>query len=245
MKINKYLTIASSSLLLATPMLAASGVTEVTEKITEITNGTLEVNSDWVRKNAQPIVTWDLTSKDTLNTIFKRNPDGPSEVLTDLRVTVTILGTGVTSGSGTNYKSYVTKGEVRIGSNNWVTVHNGDEDSVTPGKVVYTADAKKGDKIYFRSQYYNGGWSTSRTESSSEVRILTNGERVPSNKPDNDAVKSAEDFLKPHMNEDGTLKLGDLDIIYAAELTHTNKQDSGYDLQDLIVHVSFSRIEKN
>ncbi|MFC4993074.1 hypothetical protein [Rubritalea tangerina] len=243
MKVRTLLHVVAASSALSSTQAAESnsGTVTKTEKVAEVTRGDLQVEK-LVRKNSKPMISWDLTVKETLKEIITFGEDGKLTPKIDLQATVTVLGTGVTSGSGSSYTSYTTAGKLKFGDNSWVTVHNGNEDAVTPGKVVYQTVAKQGEPIRFQAAYYYNGWKDFRHESSDEVLTLTDGDTIPSNKPENEAVASAEDYLKPHLDANGKISIGDYDVIYVAELTHTDKNAGGYDLQDLIILVSFSNV---
>lgn len=242
MKNNVITTIGAGILTLSAATAEETSEVIGTITTTSISKGEITV-SKYVRQDVKPTITWDLTLKETIEDIIERRSDGKLQLLKDSTITVTVLGTGVTSGSGDDYTSYTTKGEIQVGSGDWITVHEGNENGVVPGKVVYTADIEEGQTIGFRAAYYNKKWKNTRYESSDEILTLINGEIIPTNKPSNEAVSSAEDFLKPLMNDDSTISIGDLDIIYVCELTHSDESDSGYDLQDLIIHVSFTSSE--
>ncbi len=211
-----------------------------------VTNGTLEV-SRLVRKHVKPTVSWNLAVSEGIADLMTFDSNGYLIPNRDLRATVTILGTGVTTPrSDGSYKSHETKGRIKFGDNNWVTVHKGNEDEVIPGRVVYQTIAEQGQPIKFKATFLKGdSWTPYRHQYSNEILTLIDGDSIPSNKPAHKAVTSAEEFLKPHLDASGAISIGELDVIYVAELTHTNPSDPGYDLQDLIVHVSFSHIPKS
>jgi hypothetical protein len=53
---------------------------------------------------------------------------------------------------------------------------------------------------------------------------------------------TVEDFIKPYLDSNGKIKIGPMDVIYLMELTHTNKYDAGFDLQDLCLLVTFRKV---
>ena len=217
-------------------------ISEKTITTSEVTRGDLRI-SKLIRKNTKPMINWDLTVAETLETLIEYG-DEP-RAIKDLVATITILGTGVTRGSGSNYESIPTRGHIKIGSGPWVKIHEGNEDSVVAGKVVFEKVVEKGQVIKFKAAFLkNDKWEQSRHASSDEVLVLKKGDSIPTNKPSNEAVDSAADFLKPHLNANGKISIGRRDIIYVAELTHTDKDANGYDLQDLIVHVSFAKVDQ-
>jgi hypothetical protein len=69
--------------------------------------------------------------------------------------------------------------------------------------------------------------------------MLKNGDRVPTTVPALNG-NTIESFLKPYMNSSTkTVKIGDRDLILLMELGQTNTNASGFDLQDLVVLVTF------
>ncbi|MFC5051317.1 hypothetical protein ACFPK9_11930 [Rubritalea spongiae] len=221
------------------------------EEIVEISRGFLTL-PDYVSRNTTPDVSWDVVEDVTLNQLIDTSVK-EIKVKQAINVKVTVLGTGVTrtstttTGSGkkkktvTTLSSVPTTGKMQVGNQAWATVHTGNEDYVVLNKITYETTAEPGDSFKFQA-WYEGG--TVRTHNDDEVLTLVNGDSIPTNKASHEAVASAEDFLKPYLNVDNTLKLGSLDFVYVAELTHntSQKNDSGYDLQDLIILVSVSPV---
>ena len=54
-----------------------------------------------------------------------------------------------------------------------------------------------------------------------------------------------EDFIRQYLDGEGRIKIGPRDVIYLMELTHTNKQEGGFDLQDLALLVTFKVFGNN
>lgn len=50
-----------------------------------------------------------------------------------------------------------------------------------------------------------------------------------------------EDFIRPYLDGNGRVEIGPMDVIVFMELTHTDSQmsDPGYDMQDLVLLVTF------
>ncbi|MEZ5434456.1 MAG: hypothetical protein R3F31_25480 [Verrucomicrobiales bacterium] len=48
-----------------------------------------------------------------------------------------------------------------------------------------------------------------------------------------------ESFLRPYLDDNGNIKIGPMDVIYLMELTHTDRNNGGFDLQDLVILVTF------
>jgi hypothetical protein len=54
---------------------------------------------------------------------------------------------------------------------------------------------------------------------------------------------SLESFLRPYLDTTGKVKIGPMDVIVFMELTHSSgqKSESGYDLQDMVLLVTFRK----
>lgn len=56
---------------------------------------------------------------------------------------------------------------------------------------------------------------------------------------------SLESFLRPYLDAGGRVNIGPMDVIVFMELTHTDQADGGYDLQDMVLLVTFKAVAKN
>jgi hypothetical protein len=115
-------------------------------------------------------------------------------------------------------------------------------DRVNPNKIVWSTKLASGDTLDFSGRYvrYNGYWSSSfdSRSASQNVRALRNGDVPPTTTPLYQQP-SIESFLLPFLDSEGKIKIGSRDVIYLVELTHTDANSSGFDLQDLVFLVSF------
>jgi hypothetical protein len=69
--------------------------------------------------------------------------------------------------------------------------------------------------------------------------MLKDGDKVPQTTPAFQQGK-IETFLKPYLSLDGrTVRIGNRDLIILVELGQTNPANSGFDLQDLVLLVTF------
>jgi hypothetical protein len=113
---------------------------------------------------------------------------------------------------------------------------------VLPGIPVLNTTVKKNDKINFAGRGWRDGewlplYNTAAT--TNNLIMLKNGDRVPSTVPALNG-SSIESFLKPYMDTvTKKVKIGDRDLILLMELGQTSTSNSGFDLQDLVVLVTF------
>ncbi|MGJ8671926.1 hypothetical protein [Rubritalea sp.] len=245
MKKQVFTTLGTCLLSLSTTNAEETQIITGTETITSVSSGEITTPSTHFREDATPEISWNVNLAENTITDFLTPGNNPV-AKQDLYARITILGTGVTSSNRDgSYTSYQTKGMLKVGSNDWVTVHNGNEDAVEPGVIVYETIVREGEELQFKAAYKNGSWKSFRsTSNSDDILVLYKTDAIPTNKTADDAVKSAEDFLKPILNDDNSLKIGLMDMIYVCELTHTNTSDAGYDLQDLIVYVSYELVNQ-
>ena len=134
--------------------------------------------------------------------------------------------------------------EVLLSKNgsSWQRLFYGYQTSVNPSKVVFETNVVDGDTINLGGRgWRDGAWLPfyHTAMATSNLVMLKNGDRVPSTVPALNGM-SIESFLKPYMNTSTkTVSIGDRDLILLMELGQTNPNNSGFDLQDLVVLVTF------
>jgi len=171
----------------------------------------------------------------------------------NLYADVRIIGQGVTVQSGSSFTYVPTEATMSINdSSNFTRIFYGTNPQINPGSVINLSSIfgtsysnnliQKGKVLRFGGRYYyNNAWGTHYKSSSGDnVRFLVNGDTPPSNVPQYNAP-SLESFLRPYLDSTGKVKIGPMDVIIFMELTHsaTQKSDPGYDLQDLVLLVTF------
>lgn len=174
--------------------------------------------------------------------------------LVPLYAEVRILGQGVTVQSGSGFKFVPTEGKMSINSSTtFKRIFYGTNPSLDPGAVVNLGSVfgssynnnliPAGRPMRFSGRYYyNDSWGTEykSNDGSGNVRFLVSGDTPPSKVPDYNAP-SLESFIRPYLDPSGKVKIGPMDVIIFMELTHSKSQknDVGYDLQDLVLLVTF------
>ena len=156
---------------------------------------------------------------------------------------VRVLGAGVTAGSGNKYEFVPTEAQVSFNGSSYNQVFYGTNKNVKPNKIVYSKQMMEGDTLRFGGRYkYNNQWGPyfNSQSGTQNVRTLVNGDTPPTTNPMHTAP-TLESFIKPYLDSDGRVKIGPMDVIVFMELTHTDSQitDPGYDLQDMVLLVTF------
>jgi hypothetical protein len=204
-----------------------------------IPSGKLSVDRDLVRTGTRSQLTWEIKYPAPVTSVIDILPPNIIKPKKDLKMRVRVLGA--------SFQETATKFlpvEVQWGKNNssFSRIFYGYQTSVNPTTVVLDTTVKSGDTINFGGR----GWRSNawlplyKTNSSTpNLIMLKNGDRVPSTVPALNG-NSIESFLKPYMNTlSKTVQIGDRDLILLMELGQTNTAASGFDLQDLVVLVTF------
>ena len=224
--------------------------------------GSLAANPAIVQAGQTPKLKWSINYpsvvKQFVNIVSSGSGTGSmGGTLTPIQplfVDIRILGQGVTyTASGSSSYTFVPT-EATMSYNNTTSYKRlfyGTNPSINPGTIVSTStiltdsrvDANK--PLRFGGRYYfNGQWSTyyKSHDGNDNVRYLVNGDVPPSNVPGYNAPSLAS-FLRPYLDSAGYVKIGPMDVIVFMELTHSSAQKSntGYDLQDMVLLVTFRK----
>ena len=229
--------------------LGALGASRVLAEASKIPTGDMTVNQKIVQVGARPTLTWDINYPPIIENFIKKEPTKITP-LTDLLCDIRILGLGVTSQNAKGKITYYrTRGQWKYnGSTTWETIYDGKQtDSIVAQQSIVNPSSvlcEKGMEMTFAGQYFASSWKTLYTSTDTttykNVRILISGETCPSNIPDYNAP-SLETFLKPYLDSAKRVKIGPMDVIIIMELTHTDTSDIGYDLQDLVMLLTFRK----
>lgn len=206
-----------------------------------------------VQTGTKPTLTWGINYPSVVEDFVTVTPPATVTPKEELTCEIRILGLGVTSlNSNGTIKYYRTRGRLKCnGSSSWTTIYDGQQtDTIVQQQGIVKTEftVNKNQPMYFSGQYYNNNnWQTEYTSTNGDnVRTLISGSTPPSNVPDYNAP-SLEKFLKPYLDATGKVNIGPMDVIVFMELTHgpTQKTDIGYDLQDLVMLITYKSKAKN
>lgn len=198
-----------------------------------------------VQTGTKPTLTWGINYPSVVEDYITITQ--PSTITTDeeLDCEIRVLGAGVTvSSSSSNSFSFVpTEALVSYDGGSYTRIFYGTNPSVNPNTVVYTKTIPKNKKLRFGGRYYySNHWGPyfNSQSGTQNIRTLINGETPPTTYPLYQAP-TLESFLKPYLDGQGKVRIGPMDVIVFMELTHTDSQksDQGYDLQDMVLLVTF------
>ncbi|MBP6603181.1 MAG: hypothetical protein KA250_15310 [Verrucomicrobiales bacterium] len=213
--------------------------------------GSLSAFPTIVQTGTHPQLTWDITVPATVIDVVTVTPPGTVTPKRTLKMDVRVLGASVWASTTNNWGQvtggyYVpTEALVKYNSTSYSRIFYNTHNNVNPNTIVYTRTVTAGNSINFGGRYYfNNSWSSlyTSTSSSQQVIALVDGDTPPTTTPlyQQPTIQS---FILPYLDStNGKIKLGPRDVIYLMELTHTNKYDGGFDLQDLALLVTFTEI---
>lgn len=215
------------------PALAMGGATAPSAP-----TGTISVNTSLVRVGTSPIVSWNIIHPAPIIDVVDVDPDDNFTPKKQVKMDVRIIGADYRYDSRT-YKPV--RLEVRVAGGSWTRIFSGTQSSVKPDQIIYTRTVASGQKVEFRFQGAQdpngGGWNPYRYGPDQMVVAMVQGQRPPAYAPYL-SKNSVTSYLTPYLNDDGTMDLGPRDIIYLTELTNTDTDAAGFDLQDLVVMVT-------
>jgi hypothetical protein len=200
-----------------------------------------------VQPGVKPMLNWSITYPSIVQDYVKvtKNQIDP---LTDMYIDVRVLGAGVTvaNTNGSNMQFVPTRAEIKTGSSGYQQIFYGTNPQVNPATIVFTKKVVTGETIRFGGKYYyNKQWGPyfNSQSGTNNVRTLVNGDIPPTTYPLHTAP-TLESFIRPYLDASGKVKIGPMDVIVFMELTHTDAQinDQGYDLQDMVLLVTFRTV---
>ena len=237
---------ASLGAVLAVVALATVGAASGQSTNPSIPTGSLTAFPTIVQTGTKPTLTWGINYPSVVEDFVTVTPPATVTPKENLICDIRILGAGVTTQDSRGNIVFIrTAGKLRYnGSTTWNTIFDGvNTDTIVQQQgIIKTYSVTKLKPMYFGGQYYyNNAWSTFYTSLSGDnVRTLVNGSTPPPNIPDYNAP-SLESFVRPYLDASGKVKIGPMDVIVFMELTHTDKSNIGYDLQDLVMLITFRK----
>jgi hypothetical protein len=125
-----------------------------------------------------------------------------------------------------------------LNSATWSKIYSGTQSGVNPTNVVLNKTVKPGDTINFGARgYRDKAWLPfySTATASPNVVVLENGATLPSIVQQS----SVQNILSPYLDSNNKIKIGTRNLIILMELGQTNPNYADFNLQDLVILVTF------
>jgi len=251
MKISLLAAVPAAALALGMLMPAVSNA----QTMPAIPVGSLTAYPTMVQTGTKPTLTWSINYPSVVKDYVVITPPSTVTPKETLYVDVRILGAGVTVTSGGSGYTFVpteaTMSYNSTSSSNYKRIFYGTNNNVNASTPVSTSTILSNNRVdvnkplrFGGRYYYNNEWSTAyrSSDGTDNVRVLVNGDTPPSNIPQYNAP-SLESFLRPYLDSTGKVRIGPMDVIVFMELTHSSSQksDPGYDLQDMVLLLTFRK----
>ncbi len=202
--------------------------------------GYLDTFPHKVQPGTNPSLDWNITYPETVRDVVVIEDDGTVIPKENLYMDVRVLGASVQT-SATNWLTVEAYAKAD-GATSFTRFFSGKQPDVNPTRIYYTKYVRQDRTVDFRGRCYYNGWYPyySTGTNTYNVVVLANGETPPETIPayNQDAI---EDFLKPYLDSNGKIKIGPRDVIILMELAMTHPSQSAFDLQDLVLLVTFRK----
>ncbi|MBL9152593.1 MAG: hypothetical protein JNK37_08920 [Verrucomicrobiales bacterium] len=216
-----------------------------------IPTGTLSAYPSVVQTGTFPTLSWGITYPSIVTDIVTVTPPGTVTPKRTLDMDVRVIGASVKRvwlnswGQVVDWEWVQTQASISVNNSSYSQIWFNTQNNVNPNTIVHTRRVYNNQPIRFAGRYVlsNGSWSTQYTSTSStgNVRALKHGDTPPTTTPLYQQP-TLESFLLPYLDSQGKIKIGPKDIIYLFELTHTDPNHGGYDLQDLVLLCTFREV---
>lgn len=202
--------------------------------------GVLSAYPTVVQTGTKPTLSWNILYPSILENLVKIIPPGTLQANEALFCTVQIIGAGE-SIPGT---AVATDLRLSVNGGSYKQLFYGKQANVNPTSRLYIKKLSAGQKIDLGGRYVkpDGSWSEFFTTRSSNLQAvsLANGSTPPTTFPLH-LQATLTNSLKPYLDAAGKVKIGPLSVLILMELNKTDRTNPGFDLQDQIALVTFSR----
>ncbi len=205
-----------------------------------------------VRTGTKPTLNWNILYPSTVGSVITINPPGTITITTQTYVNVQIVGTSTSTttpgGSGggcptTFNAATALPSEARFSLNGgtYTQLFYGTQAQVNPSKLLYSKKLNAGTVLNFGGRYVkNGVWTPFYTTNSSNLQVVTlkNGDYPPTNTPLYGQSNLAS-YLSPYLDASGRVAIGPMSVLILMELGSTVRTEPCFNLQDLVLLVTF------
>ncbi len=228
-----------------------NGNNGTTSMIPLVPKGELSAYPSVVRTGTKPTLTWNIlypTSLTVPNPPVSINPPGTLYSNTTVYATVQMVGNGITACDTTrDLMTHFVDVRIKLNSGNYKQIFYGNPAAVVPSKKLYIKKLTANQSLDFGASYVINGASTPfYTTLSSNLQLvsLINGATIPTTFPLHQSAR-LKSYLSPYLNATGTVNIGPLSVLVLMELGQTNRNSPCFDLQDVVLLVTFSTKHPN
>lgn len=199
--------------------------------------GTLNVDRDLVRVGTRSELDWQIQYPTPVTEVVDIINNGTIVPKKNMKMRVRTLGVAFQSGNTLlPLDAYWS-----LNNGAWQRFFYGTGPQVKPADILVNVNVKKNDRVDFAGRGYSGSsWYPLHHTRTYDpyVIVLKNGDRAPSYAPAYNQ-NSVGSFLKPYIDGSGKIRIGDRDLIILWEASTALPGTPYFDMQDLVVLVTF------
>ena len=227
---------AVGRLLLTLSLLAVTHTNGLADQIS-IPRGNLSVDRNLVRVGTRSNLAWNIEYPAAIIDIVDVDPTGTITPKKELKMRVRVLGVAFQSGNTLlPLDAYWS-----LNGGGWTKFFYGTGPMVDSSEVLIKRKVKKNQTIDFGARGWGGGsWLPfNHTKSPTQyVTVLGKGSSAPAYAPAYDQTL-VTNFLRPYIDGAGRIDIGEKDLIILWESSTASPGTTYFDMQDLVVLVSF------
>ena len=201
--------------------------------------GTIDVDNVYVRTGTKPLVSWEITYPPGVRDLVVPLPTGRVITTEETRVKMRVAGVAFQSGS----THLPVEFSAKVGGG-WQELFFGTGAEVRPSEYVFDQVVPAGTTLDFRGQAQreNGGFYDPRWTDGVDLGVtgLFDGDTPPYYAPAYEQG-NIESFLSSYISEENTIQIGPRDMIYLFELASHDPSEWWFDMQDLVVVVTYEQ----
>ncbi|MDF1823931.1 MAG: hypothetical protein P1U68_04770 [Verrucomicrobiales bacterium] len=208
-----------------------------------IPTGSLSASPSVVQAGTYPSLEWNITYPETVTEVVEIVDPGVITPKEDLYMDVRVLGASVSDGhTWRKVEAWI----AADGDYYYDRFFKGTQLEVNPSKIYFTKLVREGEENHFGGRYIESNGQTqtfyhTANTNTINVRALVNGSSPP-NYISAYGQGNISSFLEPYVDDQGKIDIGPMDVIYIFDLTHTDPNGWGFDMQDLVLLVTFRRV---
>lgn len=202
-----------------------------------IPTGSLTVDRSLVRVGVRSQLGWQITYPGKVTDVVDVTSTGTIIPKASMKMRVRTLGVAFQSGS----TLLPVEGSWSKNGSAYTRFFYGTSTSVVPTNVLIDTTVSPNDKITFGGRGWSGSsWYAFHSTGVTDpyVVVLKNGDSAPSYAPAYNQ-SSAKSFLSPYIDGSGKIKIGPQDLILLWECSTALPGTTYFDMQDLVVLVTF------
>ena len=206
--------------------------------------GTLNVSKRMVRTGVKPLLSWHIEYPENVTDVLEINPRSGVTPKKDILMEVRVVGAAFQVGS----KHTPLNVQARVGTGSqWESVFYGADHSVDASDVVLSQIVRAGTTVDFaaKARKTDGSWYSTRStvNETPTVQAMPNGTDVPFYVPAYEQG-TIESFLSQYISPDNQVTVGPRDLVYLFELYATDQNSKSFDMQDIVMVVTFKDIPR-